>query len=61
VSYTIDSARHFRALFPDDQLYWIIGGDQLPKMNLWKDATELARADRVHLPGATRSSGQADS
>jgi nicotinate-nucleotide adenylyltransferase len=43
VSYTIDSARHFRALFPDDQLYWIIGGDQLPKMNLWKDATELAR------------------
>ena len=43
VSYTIDSARHFRALFPGDQLYWIIGGDQLPKMNLWKDATELAR------------------
>jgi nicotinate-nucleotide adenylyltransferase len=43
VSYTIDSARHFCALFPDDQLYWIIGGDQLPKMNLWKDATELAR------------------
>jgi len=43
VSYTIDSVRHFRALFPDDQLYWIIGGDQLPKMNLWRDAAELAR------------------
>lgn len=43
VSYTIDSVRHFRSLFPEDQLYWIIGGDQLPKMNLWKDATELAR------------------
>lgn len=43
VSYTIDSARHFRALYPHDELYWIIGGDQLPKLHLWKDAAELAR------------------
>ena len=43
VSYTIDSARHFRALFPNDELYWIIGGDQLPKLHLWKDIKELAQ------------------
>jgi nicotinate-nucleotide adenylyltransferase len=43
VSYTIDTVRHFRVLFPDDQLYWIIGADQLPRMNLWKDAAELVR------------------
>jgi nicotinate-nucleotide adenylyltransferase len=43
VSYTIDSARHFRALFPDDQLYWIIGGDQLPRLHLWKNIAELAQ------------------
>jgi len=43
VSYTIDSVRNFRALFPDDHLFWIIGGDQLPRMNLWKDVDELAR------------------
>jgi nicotinate-nucleotide adenylyltransferase len=43
VSYTIDSVRYFRAMFPDDELYWIIGGDQLPKMNLWKEIAELAR------------------
>jgi nicotinate-nucleotide adenylyltransferase len=43
VSYTIDSARHFRSLYPGDDLYWIIGGDQLPKLHLWKDITELAR------------------
>ncbi len=43
VSYSIDSARHFRALYPNDQLYWIIGGDQLPKLHLWKDITELAK------------------
>ncbi len=42
VSYTIDSARHFRALYPGDDLYWIIGGDQLPKLHLWKDMAELA-------------------
>ena len=42
VSYTIDSARHFRALYPQDDLYWIIGGDQLPKLHLWKDIGELS-------------------
>lgn len=42
VSYTIDSARHFRQLYPNDTLYWIIGGDQLPRLNQWKDIRELA-------------------
>lgn len=43
VSYTVDSARHFRNLYPNDQLYWIIGGDQLPKLHLWKNVAELAQ------------------
>ena len=43
VSYTIDSVRHFRALYANDELYWIIGGDQLPKLHLWKDIKELAQ------------------
>lgn len=43
VSYTIDSVRHFRALYPQDELFWIIGGDQLPKLHLWKEIEELAR------------------
>lgn len=42
-SYTIDSARHFRALYPRDRLFWIIGADQLPKIPLWKNIEELAR------------------
>ena len=42
ISYTVDSARHFRGLYPNDRLFWIIGGDQLPRMHLWKDITELA-------------------
>jgi nicotinate-nucleotide adenylyltransferase len=43
VSYTVDSVRHFRTVFPNDDLYWIIGGDQLPKLHLWKDAPALAQ------------------
>jgi nicotinate-nucleotide adenylyltransferase len=43
LSYTIESARHFRALYPHDDLYWIIGGDQLPKLQLWREIEELAR------------------
>jgi nicotinate-nucleotide adenylyltransferase len=42
VSYTVDSVRHFHAMYPRDELFWIIGGDQLPRMNLWKDIRELA-------------------
>jgi nicotinate-nucleotide adenylyltransferase len=43
ISYTVDSARHFRSVFPNDELYWIIGGDQLPKLQLWKDIGELVK------------------
>lgn len=43
VSYTIDSARYFRQLYPSDDLYWIIGGDQLPKLHLWRDIADLAK------------------
>lgn len=42
ISYTIDSARHFRAAYPHDRLFWIIGGDQLPKLHLWREIEELA-------------------
>lgn len=43
ISYTIDSARHFRREFPNDQLYWIIGGDQLPLLHKWKEISELVK------------------
>ena len=42
VSYSIDSARHFRAKYPNDRLFWILGGDQLPKLDQWQDIEELA-------------------
>lgn len=50
VSYTIDSVRHFQTLFPQDELYWIIGGDQLPLLHKWKEIDELVqRVDFIFL------------
>jgi nicotinate-nucleotide adenylyltransferase len=43
ISYTIDSVRHFRQQYPHDEIFWIIGGDQLPKLHLWKEIGELAK------------------
>lgn len=43
ISYTIDSVRHFRAQFSRDELFWIVGGDQLPLLHKWKEIGELAQ------------------
>jgi len=43
ISYTVDSVRHFRREFPQDELYWIIGGDQLPLLHKWKEINELVK------------------
>lgn len=43
ISYTIDSVHHFRAIFPQDELFWVIGGDQLPLLHRWKDIGELVK------------------
>jgi nicotinate-nucleotide adenylyltransferase len=43
VSYTIESVRHFRQMYPFEQLFWIIGGDQLARLPLWVRIEELVR------------------
>ena len=43
ISYTIDTVRHFREKHPGDELYWVIGGDQLPLLSKWKDIGELVK------------------
>lgn len=41
-SYTVETARLLRGRFPDDSLSWVVGADQLSKLPLWKDISELA-------------------
>lgn len=43
VSYTIDSVKYFKSQFPHDELFWIIGGDQVPLLHNWKEIEELVK------------------
>ncbi len=39
--YTIDTIKHFKALNPDDEFFFIIGADSLFNLSSWKNAEEL--------------------
>lgn len=41
VTRTIDTIREFKALYPDSELYFIIGGDSLEWVDRWVSADEL--------------------
>lgn len=41
VSYTLDTVRHFRSLYPNDKLFWLVGGDMLKSFDRWKNWQEI--------------------
>ncbi len=43
VSFSVETARHFRAVWPEAELYWLIGADQLARLPEWREVGELAR------------------
>lgn len=60
-TYTIDTLRDLREIYPDDEFFFITGADILPQILDWKDADdmwELAHFVGVSRPGhAVPSSG----
>ena len=42
-SWSIDTARELAKEFPDTQRIWILGADQLARLDRWKDIAELCR------------------
>ena len=57
VSYTIDTVRDYHGRFPNAEIFYLIGGDHVQKLPLWREAEELARlAEFVVVPRP----GQAD-
>lgn len=40
-SYSIDTVRAIRSQYPGVEVFFIIGGDTLPELHLWKDIHEL--------------------
>lgn len=43
VNYSIDTVRYFKNKFPEDELYFLIGTDQVNKFHLWKEAEEISK------------------
>jgi nicotinate-nucleotide adenylyltransferase len=43
LSYTVDTLRALRVERPDDELFWIVGADQLARLPGWREPEELAR------------------
>ncbi|MFP7697258.1 nicotinate-nucleotide adenylyltransferase [Trueperella sp. LYQ143] len=52
VTYTIDTLRDLRELYPDADLYFITGADVLPQILHWKDPEELWSL--AHFVGVNR-------
>ncbi len=41
ISYTVDTARHFRRRYPKDQLFFIVGEDSIKGLWGWKNIDEI--------------------
>lgn len=51
VSYSIETLRNYAKRFPKAELFYLIGADNIPKLNEWREANELARlAEFVAIP-----------
>jgi nicotinate-nucleotide adenylyltransferase len=56
INFTIHTVAHFRELYPNDDLYYLIGGDQVEQFHKWKDAARLANEVKLIAyprPGAS--------
>lgn len=42
-SYTVDTLRHFAAVFPQGELCFLLGGDMLRTMEQWREFEEILR------------------
>ncbi|MBC2606466.1 nicotinate-nucleotide adenylyltransferase [Pelagicoccus albus] len=42
-SYSVRTARNLKKEFPEAELFWILGADQIAQLHLWRDIEELAR------------------
>ncbi|MCR5505473.1 MAG: nicotinate-nucleotide adenylyltransferase [Bacilli bacterium] len=46
-NYSIDTVRYFKNRYPKDNIFYLIGGDQVNEFHRWKDAEELASLARI--------------
>lgn len=46
-SYTIDTVNYFKQKFPNDEIYLLIGSDNIPTINKWKDIDEIVKKVKI--------------
>lgn len=47
INYTIDTVKYFKDKHPSDNLYLLIGADQVNKFAEWKDALEISKLAKI--------------
>jgi nicotinate-nucleotide adenylyltransferase len=51
ISYSIETLRDYAKRFPGAQLFYLIGADNISKLNEWREAAELAKlAEFIAIP-----------
>ena len=51
ISYTVDTLRDYAKRFSGTEMFYLIGADNVPKLNEWREPAELARlAEFVAIP-----------
>lgn len=45
--YSVYTVKHFLELYPNDKIFYLIGGDQANKFHLWKYCDELAKLAQI--------------
>lgn len=47
INYSIDTVKHFKKQYPNDNLYFLIGTDQVNSFDRWKNAEEIAKLCQI--------------
>ncbi|WKX02199.1 nicotinate-nucleotide adenylyltransferase [Candidatus Mycoplasma mahonii] len=47
ISYTIDTVKYFKQKYPNDELFLIIGSDNIHKLNKWKSINEIVEMLKI--------------
>lgn len=47
INYSIDTVKHFKSLYPNDNLYLLIGEDQVNAFHKWKSAKEISELANI--------------
>jgi nicotinate-nucleotide adenylyltransferase len=56
ISYSIETLRDYAKRFPASELFYLIGADNISKLNEWREANELAKlAEFIAIPRSCES------